>query len=169
VAAGLWRDEAVGGDVGEDFGGGVGGTGAQAGDLHGEEVVDVVAEEAGVVEGDVEFCGEVAECGGLVAGAFDDEGDVHLFGVVVDEGRGFAGDESHLDAEAAEQRDAHDVGEGEGFGFLAGGRPGEGAVGEDAVNVEGDGLQGGEGCGVEGHAGSVGQCLLFCIATEVFP
>ena len=60
VAAGSWGDEAVFGDVGDDFGGGVSGAGAEAGDLHGEEVVDVVAEEAGVVERDVELGREVA-------------------------------------------------------------------------------------------------------------
>ena len=39
--------------------------------------------------------GELAEGGGLVAGAFDDEGDVHLLGVAVDQRGGFAGDEGH--------------------------------------------------------------------------
>ena len=139
------------GYVSEDFGGGVGGAGTETGDLHGEEVVDVVAEEAGLGQWDVELGGEVAEGGGFIAGALGDEGDVHLLGVEIDERRSFAGDERHLDAEAAEQGDAHDVGEGEALGLFAGGRPGEGAVGEDTVDVEGDGLEGCEGCGFEGH------------------
>jgi len=86
VTAGLIGDEAVRCYVGEDFGGGVGWAGAEAGDFHGEEIVDVVAEEAGLGEGDVELGGEVADGGGLVAGALGDEGDVHFLGVEVNEG-----------------------------------------------------------------------------------
>jgi len=103
VAAGLRGDEAVFGDVREDFGGGVCRAGAEAGDLHGEEVVDVIAEEAGAVKRDVELGGEVADGGGFVAGAFDDKGNVHLFGVEIDERGRLAGDEGHFDAEAAEE------------------------------------------------------------------
>ncbi len=90
--------------------------------------------------------------GGLVAGALDDVGDVHFLGVAIDKGRGFAGDEGHFDAEAAQERDAHDVGEAEALDLLCGcGGPGEDAVGEDAIDVEGDGLKGGEKGLVEGH------------------
>ncbi len=85
LAAGLLRNEAVSGYMSEDFGSGVGGAGTETGDFHGEEVVDVVAEEAGLGQRDVELGGEVAEGGGFIAGAFGDEGDVHLFGVEIDE------------------------------------------------------------------------------------
>jgi ketosteroid isomerase-like protein len=160
MAAVMRRDEAARGDVVEDLGGGVCGTCGEAGDRHGKEVVDVVAKEAGLGQGDVELGGEVAQGGGLVASAFDDEGDVHFFGVEVDHWRWLAGDESHLDADAAEEGDAHNVSEGEGFELFAGGRPGEVAVGENAVDVEGDGLEGGEDVWVEGHVVQV-YCLRY--------
>ncbi len=41
--------------MGANLVGGVGWAGAEAGDIHREEVVDVVAEEAGLREGEVEF------------------------------------------------------------------------------------------------------------------
>ena len=117
VAAGVGGEEAVGvgGHEGEDVWVGVGGAGGEAGEFHGPQVVDVVAEEAGLGEGDAGEGRPFAEGGGFVAAAFDDVGDDQLGGEAVDERGGFAGDEGEVDAEAAGEGDAHDVGEVEGF------------------------------------------------------
>src|SRR5471030_1273328 len=82
VASANCADEAGAGvDEGGNFFGSVGGAGAEAGDLHGGEVVDVVAEVADRFEREVELRGEGAEGSGLVANALGDERDMHLFGV----------------------------------------------------------------------------------------
>jgi len=144
MAAVLGGHEAAGGDVGQDITRGIFWAGAEAGDLHGEEVIDVIAEEADVLQRDGDCGGELAECGGLVAAALGDVLDMQFFCVSIDQRGRFAGDEGEMQAEAAGERDAHDVGEGEGlrFGGGIGGIPGEFTVGEDAVYVEGDGLEG---------------------------
>ena len=151
MATGEWGDEAMLGYMGEDLGGSVGRTCTEASYVHRGKVVDVVAEEAGVFEGNAELGGEVTNRCGLVADTLGYKGDVELLCVTVDQRGVFTGDEGHLYAEAAEQRDAHDVREGEAFRLFPGGRPGEGAIGEDAIYIEGDGLQGDELLGVKRH------------------
>jgi len=98
-----WGDEAVFGNMGEDLGGSVRGAGAEACNIHRGEVIDVVSEKAGVFEGDAELGGVVADRCGFVARALGDERDVKFLGVTVDQRGVLAGDEGHLDAEAAEQ------------------------------------------------------------------
>ena len=107
-------------DMGEHFGGCVSWAGAKTGDFHREEIVNVVAEETGMFKGDFEFGREFAQRGGLVARTFQYEGDVHLLGVTVDQRRGLAGDQRHLESKTAEQGDAHDVAKRKAFGLFAG-------------------------------------------------
>ena len=131
------------GDVLADLGGGVSGTGAETGDFHGNEVVNVIPKETGALKGDRKFPGELPQGTCLVAGAFHHMVQVHFGGVAVHQRGGFAGDEGQLEAEAAQERYPHDVGEGEPFHLVvAAGVPAEGSVGENAIDIKGDGLQG---------------------------
>ena len=85
VASGVGGEEAVrvGGDVGEDVWVGVGGAGGEAGKFHGPEVVDIVSEEAGLLEGDSGLLGPFAKGCCFVAAAFDDVGNDELGGEAV--------------------------------------------------------------------------------------
>jgi len=138
MAAGQRRKVAILCNVGEHLGGRVAWAGAESGDLHRGEIIDVVAEETGLFKRDFELRGEITQCRGLVARAFHDERDVHLLSVAVDQRRGLAGDQRHLEAKTAEQGDAHDVGKREALGLFPCRRPNERAVGEDAIDIEGD-------------------------------
>ena len=84
--SGLRAEKAMGGHILAYLGCGVGRAGAQAGDLHREKVVDVVAEEAGVHEGNGQLRRKVTQGPGLVPCALDDVMQVHLCGVAVHQG-----------------------------------------------------------------------------------
>ncbi len=133
VAARMRGDEA---SLGENTGGGVSGSGGEAGEAHGGEIVYIVAHVTDLSEGETGGGGEIAQGGGLVATSLDDVRNVQLFSEAVDEGTFLAGDQGQRKAGAAGERDAHDIGKAKALPLITAGTPPEAAIGEDPVDIE---------------------------------
>ena len=133
----------------------VGGSRGKAGDFHGPQVIQVVADKADVVQVQRITLRELPKCGCLVAASLGHVGDVHLGGVPVDEGTILAGDQRKDEACPPRQRKSHDVGEAEALELLPIRAPPHAAVGQDAVDVHRNGFDGLQLCHARlrlGHA-----------------